>query len=109
LHEITVENLTTNDNSGEYLHLPLDPGSQNYCPNGLLDLEGEIDSVYRAERWPPSGRRVVALRAPRLEQQPFGLHSSISSAAKKDVEQHLVALVINSASSTGPVPSGDEV
>jgi hypothetical protein len=29
LHEITVGNLTSNDNAGEYLRTPNDPGSQD--------------------------------------------------------------------------------
>ncbi len=42
MHETTVGKRAINDNSGEYLHLLLDPGSQNYCPDGLPGLEGEI-------------------------------------------------------------------
>ena len=42
MHETTVGKRAINDNSGEYLHLLLDPGSQNYCPDGLSGLEGEI-------------------------------------------------------------------
>jgi len=41
MHETTVGKRAINDNSGEYLHLLLDPGSQNYCPNGLPGLENE--------------------------------------------------------------------
>jgi len=41
MHEVTVGKPITNDNSGEYLHTPIDPGSQNYCPGGLLGLENE--------------------------------------------------------------------
>ena len=66
VHEITVGKQATNDNSGEYLHLPLDPGSQNYCPNGLPGLEGEVDSnrfaTTRPEPPEPSRIANVSLR-----------------------------------------------